>query len=183
MKARRLRVSTDALLWAAWIESRLDRLTSFVSWIWLALIALIVLTVVMRYVFGSGRIEFEELEWHLYAVGFLMGIVACASHDRHVRVDVFRERMMPRTRAWVDLYGILLFQIPFLALVLWSALPFVADSFAVGERSSAAGGLPYRWVLKTFLPMSMLLLSVATGARLLRVFDSLFGPAAPRSAK
>ena len=176
-------MSADPLRWADRIEARLDRLTSLVSWLWLALIGLIVLTVVLRYAFGSGRVELEELEWHLYAVGFLMGIVACASHDRHVRVDVFRERMMPRTRAWVDLYGILLLQIPFLALVLWSALPFVADSFSVGERSSAAGGLPYRWILKAFLPISMLLLCGATGARLVRVFDSLFGSAASSETK
>jgi len=176
-------VSADPLRWADRIEVRLDRLTSVVSWLWLALIGVIVLTVVLRYVFGSGRIELEELEWHLYAVGFLMGIVACASHDRHVRVDVFRERMMPRTRAWIDLYGILLLQIPFLALVLWSAAPFVADSFTVGERSSAAGGLPYRWILKAFLPISMLLLIVATGARLIRVLDSLFGAAASGATK
>ena len=168
-------MSAESLRWADRIETRMDRLTSLISWVWLALIALIVLTVVLRYAFGSGRIELEELEWHLYAIGFLMGIAACASHDRHVRVDVFRERMMPRTRAWIDLYGILLLQIPFLALVLWSAAPFVADSFAVGERSSAAGGLPYRWILKAFLPISVLLLSAATGARLIRVLDLLFG--------
>ncbi len=161
--------------WALTIEAGLDRVMHVISWVWLALIALIVLTVVLRFVFGIGRIELEELEWHFYAVGFLIGIVACASHDRHVRVDVFRERMKPRTRDWVDLYGILLFQVPFLALVLWSAMPFVADSFAVSERSAAASGLPYRYLLKAFLPFSMLLLSAATGARLIRVFDSLFG--------
>ena len=173
MNPERDRVHANSQRWATSVETRLDALTSLVSWIWLALTALIVLTVVLRYVFGAGRVELEELEWHLYAVGFLMGIVACASHDRHVRVDVFRERMSTRTRAWVDLYGILLLQIPFLALVLWSALPFVVDSFAVGERSAAAGGLPYRWILKAFLPFSMLLLMMATSARLLRALDAL----------
>jgi len=122
-----------------------------------------------------GLIEFEELEWHLYAVGFLVGIFACASHDRHVRVDVFRERMSMRTRAWIDLYGILLLQLPFIALVLWSALPFVADSFVSGEQSAAAGGLPYRWLLKAFLPLSFIMLGMATFSRFLRVLEALFG--------
>jgi TRAP-type mannitol/chloroaromatic compound transport system permease small subunit len=168
-------VGTELSHRAARIEKRLDRVTDVVSWIWLALIAIIVLTVILRFVFGVGRIELEELEWHLYAVGFLTGIVACASHDRHVRVDVFRERMSSRLRAWVDFYGILLLQIPFLALVLWSAAPFVVESFANAERSAAAGGLPYRWALKAFLPVSMAALGVATAARLLRVFEALFG--------
>jgi TRAP-type mannitol/chloroaromatic compound transport system permease small subunit len=160
---------------AARVERLIDETARLVSWIWLALIALIVATVVLRYVFGSGRIELEELEWHLYAVGFLMGIVACASRDRHVRVDVFRERMSARTRNWIDLYGLLLLQLPFLVLVLWSAFPFVAESFDVAERSAAAGGLPYRWFLKAFLPLSFSMLVLSTGARLARVFDALFG--------
>ena len=27
----------------------------------------------MRYLFGEGRVEFEEIQWHLYAIGFLLG--------------------------------------------------------------------------------------------------------------
>jgi TRAP-type mannitol/chloroaromatic compound transport system permease small subunit len=175
-------VPSDSILIARRIEARLDWLAGCISWIWLALIALIVLTVVLRYVFGAGRIDLEELQWHFYAVGFLSGLFACAAHDRHVRVDVFRERMSPRTRAWVDLYGILLLQIPFLALVLWSAVPFVIESFIVNEQSASAGGLAYRWILKAFLPISIVLLAIATSTRLLRVLDALFGRQASEGA-
>jgi len=156
------------------VEAVLDRITGALSWVWLALIAVIVAAVVLRYAFGLGRIELEELQWHLYALGFLMGLVACATRDRHVRVDVLRERMSQRMRDWVDLYGILLLQLPFLVLVSWSALPFVADSFAVGERSASAGGLPFRWLLKSVLPISFALLFVATLAQLVQVWRRLF---------
>lgn len=155
-------------------EAGLNRIAAVFSWVWLALIAVIVVAVVLRYAFGIGLIELEELQWHLYALGFLVGLVACATRDRHVRVDVLRERMSPRTRSWVDLYGILLLQIPFLVLVFWSALPFVADSFAVGERSASAGGLPFRWLLKSVLPISFALLFVATLAQLVHVWRRLF---------
>jgi len=157
------------------IESLLNRLTEASSWIWLALIAVIATAVVLRFVFGIGRIELEELQWHLYAAGFLMGLVACATRDRHVRVDVLREKMSPRTRDWVDLYGMLLLQIPFLILVIVSALPFVADSFSVGERSASAGGLPFRWILKSMLPFTFVLLCLTTLSRLARVWRRLFG--------
>ncbi len=156
------------------IEATLDRITAALSWVWLALISVIVLAVVLRYVFGIGLIQLEELQWHLYALGFLMGLVACTTRDRHVRVDVLRERMSQRTRDWVDLYGILLLQLPFLVLVFWSALPFAADSFAVGERSASAGGLPFRWLLKSVLPLSFVLLGVATLSQLVRVWRRLF---------
>jgi TRAP-type mannitol/chloroaromatic compound transport system permease small subunit len=159
---------------AARIEAVLDRITAAFSWVWLALISVIVVAVVLRYVFGIGLIELEELQWHLYAFGFLMGLIACTTRDRHVRVDVLRERMSPRMRNWVDFYGILLLQLPFLVLVLWSGLPFVADSFAVGERSVSAGGLPFRWLLKSVLPLSFALLCAATSSQLVHVWCRLF---------
>jgi len=155
-------------------ERWVARIAEIASWIWLALLLLIVGTVILRYALGIGRIELEELQWHLYAIGFLIGIAACAVHDRHVRVDVFRERMGKRARAWVDLYGTLLLVLPFLALVLWSALPFVAESFASSERSAAAGGLPHRWLLKATLPLAFFLLGIAALGRLLRAARSLF---------
>jgi len=169
---------------AGGIDRLVDRLAGALSWIWLALIAVIVASVVLRFGFGGGRVELEELQWHLYAVGFLFGIVACARHDRHVRVDVLRERMAPRTRAWIDLYGILLLQLPFVVLVLWSAWPLVVSSFETGERSDAAGGLPFRWILKAALPLAFGLLALATASRLRKLGRTLFGgdhdPTGPR---
>jgi len=160
------------------VERGLDRLVGATSWIWLVLVGVILAGVLLRVVFGIGRIELEELQWHLYAVGFLVGIVGCAIHDRHVRVDVFREGMSLRRRDWVDLYGLLLFQLPFLLLVCWSGVPLVFDSFATGERSGSAGGLPFRWILKGALPLAFGCLLAATGARTYTVARRLFD--APR---
>ena len=75
---------------ASRVEAGLDRIAAAFSWVWLALITVIVVAVVLRYAFGIGLIELEELQWHLYALGFLVGLVACATRDRHVRVDVLR---------------------------------------------------------------------------------------------
>lgn len=164
---------SDAML--SRTERVIDWIANALSWVWLALIGIIGAAVVLRFAFGIGRIELEELQWHLYAVGFLAGIFGCAVHDRHVRVDVLRERFAPRARDWIDLYGILLLQLPFIALVLWSAWPWLVESFATGERSAAAGGLPLRWILKGVLPLSFLLLGLATLSQLARVSRRLFG--------
>ncbi|MBK7950119.1 MAG: TRAP transporter small permease subunit [Deltaproteobacteria bacterium] len=164
------------------VDAMLDRLVSATSWLWLVLAGVIVGGVVLRTLFGISRIELEELQWHLHAVGFLVGIVGCAVFDRHVRVDVFREGMDARRRDWVDLYGLLLFQLPFLALVLWSAVPLVAESYATAERSTSAGGLGGRWLFKSALPLTTVLLIAATLAATRRVARRLFGrPRAPRS--
>ena len=64
---------------ASRVEAALDRLTAALSWVWLALISVIVVAVVLRYAFGIGLIELEELQWHLYSFGLLMGLVACTT--------------------------------------------------------------------------------------------------------
>ena len=67
----------------------------------------------------------------------------------------------PRTRAWIELYGLVLLFFPFVALVLVYAIPFVGYSFAVAEVSDSPGGLPFRWVIKSVLPIGMALLLLA----------------------
>jgi len=161
--------------WSLRIERSLARLERAVSWIWVVLLGVIVINVTSRYVFGQGRIEFEELQWHLYSVGFLAGIVAGVGTDAHVRVDVLRERWTVRTQAWIEWYGLLLFFFPFVATVLFFGVPFVASSFAASEVSVSAGGLPYRWAIKGALTAGFALAGIAGFARLLRVRALLFG--------
>ena len=156
-------------------RSFFGRIARGLSWVWLALMAVIVLNVTMRYLFGEGRIEFEEAQWHLYAVGFLIGLSACMDTDNHVRVDLFHERMGLRGQAWVELYGLLLLFFPFVLAMLVFSLPFVAYAFAIGEVSDAPGGLPFRWVIKAFVPLGMALLLLAGLARLSRACSYLFG--------
>ena len=148
-----------------------------VSWIWLLLLGTIVFNVVLRYVFGEGRIELEEIQWHLYSTGFLLGIGYTFQADGHVRVDVVHERLGPRMQAWLELYGILLCVLPFTALVLIYAVPFIRSSYALSEVSVSPGGLPFRWLIKSMLFVGFLLLLLAAISRLSRVWAFLFGRA------
>ena len=91
------------------VDPLLDRIGNAASWIWVVLLVVIVCNVVLRYALAEGRIEFEEIQWHLYSVGFMLGLGYALQHDAHVRVDVLHERFRPTTRAWIDLYGIILF--------------------------------------------------------------------------
>ena len=165
------------------IDRLVRRIGDAISWIWLALLGVIALNVTLRYAFGSGRIELEELQWHLYSVGFLLGIPYAFAADAHIRVDVLRERMSARTQAWIELYGILLLLLPFVALVVLFAVPFVGESWSSGEISPSPGGLPLRWLIKSALLVGFALLGLASMSRLLRVCSLLFGsprPAGPR---
>ena len=156
------------------IDTWLDRIGRALSWVWFALLIVIVVNVAARYLFGEGRVEFEEIQWHLYSGGFLLGLGYAYSTDSHVRVDVIHERLSHRHKAWVELYGILLLLLPFIALILTFSIPFVIDSFRFAEISQAPGGLPYRWAIKAMLPLGFSLLLLATLARLHRVWTFLF---------
>jgi len=161
------------------LSRRLDgwirRIGDAVSWIWVLLVAVVVANVVLRYAFGEGRIEFEELQWHLYALGFLTALSYALQSDDHIRIDFLRTRFSVRFQAWVELYGILLLLYPFLALVLFHSVPFIAHSFAQHETSAAPGGLPFRWLMKSSLFAGFALLGLAATSRLLRVSARLFG--------
>lgn len=144
------------------------------SYLWLVLLFVIVSNVLMRYVFNEGRIELEELQWHLYSIGFLLGMSYAYQADVHIRVDLLHERFSPELKAWTELYGILLLLLPFIALVLIYSVQFVTSSFLVGEVSPSPGGLPYRWTMKAILPLGFALLLLTVFARLLRVWSLLF---------
>lgn len=160
------------------ISRSLDRLLvkvgQWASWLWLLLLFIIVINVILRYVFGEGRIEFEEIQWHIYATGFLLGLGYAYQKDAHIRVDVIHERLSPRTRAWIDLYGIALLLLPFIGVILIHCWPFVLHSYHLGEVSQAPGGLPYRWAIKATLPLGFCFLLLAVLSRLSRIWSFLF---------
>ena len=157
------------------IETVTQRFGEWVSWIWILLLGVVVLNVVMRYLFGEGRIEFEEIQWHLYSIGFLMGLSYGVTTDSHIRVDLFREKMDARLQAWIELYGILLLLLPFISLVVIYAVPFVEYSITTAERSESPAGLSHRWLIKSMLLMGFIFLGLATLARLSRLSCYLFG--------
>jgi TRAP-type mannitol/chloroaromatic compound transport system permease small subunit len=156
------------------IEPLIAQIGRFTGWLWMVLLAVIVGNVTLRYVVGEGYVQLEELQWHIYATGFLLGLAYALQTDSHIRVDVLHERWPARTQAWVELYGILLLLLPFIALVLVYGVPFAWSSYVMNEISQAPGGLPMRWIVKAMLPLGFALLLLATLARLSRIWVFLF---------
>ena len=63
--------------------------------------------------------------------------------------------------------GVLLL-LPFLSLVFYHGLDFVYQSWRINERSIAPAGLPWRWLIKTLIPVTMGLMIIAALNRLFR---------------
>lgn len=138
-----------------------------VSWLVLAMVLLIFYDIAMRYLLSTGFFNFshssgalQELQWHFFALIFLLGGAYTLKHDEHVRVDIFYQSrwMNPSRRAWVNLIGSTLFLIPFCLIVIISSYPFVYDAYLHQEISSDAGGLSHRYLLKAAIPLGFTLL-------------------------
>ena len=137
-----------------------ERVGRGIAWLTTALVLVVCCDVFVRYFLKRSVVAVQELEWHLFSLIFLIGAAYTLKYDKHVRVDVLYSRFSPRAQAWVNLVGSLLFLLPFCIIIIWSAHPFVANAFRLGETSPDPGGLPARWVLKAAIPVGFALLLI-----------------------
>ena len=162
------------------VSKKIDKLVLSVcgvfNWIWIALLIVIIGNVILRYAFSQGMIELEELQWHLYAIGWLMGLSSTFIVDGHVRVDVLHANLPYKAKVWLELIGLLLLFLPFVCFVMYYSIDFVELSWTTNERSTSANGLPARWIVKGFLFFSFALLCLSGISRLIRTIASLWLP-------
>lgn len=125
-------------------------------------------------VFGSTLLQ--ELEWHSHTVLFTLVLGFGYIWNTHVRVDLIRERLHFRKKAWLEFIGLTIFLIPFCSTVVYFAFVYAYDSWAIGEISASLVGLAHRWVIKTILAIGLVIAVVAGIAVWLQVAVVLFGP-------
>ncbi|MFH1116817.1 MAG: TRAP transporter small permease subunit [Pseudomonadota bacterium] len=141
-----------------WIDALNGLVGRGVAWITFLLVIVVFFNVILRYVFNKSFVSTQELEWHLFAVIFLLGAGCTLLYDGHVRVDIIYQRLGPKGQAWVNLLGVLFFLIPGCLLVIHTSLQFVDNSISIMEGSPDPGGIPYRFILKSAIPVGFVLL-------------------------
>ena len=146
------------------------------AWMALPLMAFTVVDVVGRRLFNIGSTTLQEWEWHFHTVLFAACFGFAYIRNAHVRVDLLRARWSARTKAWMELLGIVLFLLPYLGLLGFYAWSFVSMSYAQNEISSAVDGLGHRWIIKSALLLMVALLVLACAGIVLRKMIFLFGP-------
>ena len=139
-----------------------------ISWLSVLLIAIIVIQVFLRYVFGIIFIQLEELQWHLYAVIIMFGLSYSMVNHSHVRVDIARIHFSTTLQRKIEIIGIIFLMLPFIFIVIDYGWDLAYEAFRVNERSDSPEGLHYRWVIKGVLPVSFFLLLLACISRLIR---------------
>jgi TRAP-type mannitol/chloroaromatic compound transport system permease small subunit len=155
------------------IDNIILRIGHTLMWANVIVIFVIILQVVLRYGFGHGLVLLEELQWHFYAVAFMFGLSYAVMTDSHVGMDLVYERLSPKWQCRWDIFGILILLLPFACLIFYYSLDFVHEAWRLNERSVAPQGLPWRWAIKSVLPISFALLILATISRLVRTISTL----------
>ena len=151
-------------------EKIIKKIGDICSWLSFILVILISLDVFLRYVFNFSSASLYELEWHMFAVIFMVGSSLTLQKDEHVRVDVFYNKFSDKGKNIINLIGNIIFLLPFSLIIFYTSIPFVEDSFKILESSPDPGGLPFRFLIKSIIPISFLLLAVQG---VLNVFKNL----------
>jgi TRAP-type mannitol/chloroaromatic compound transport system permease small subunit len=165
------------------LEKLFDRFSNLMGWIagFLNLVMLVNVfyDAIMRYFFNTGSIALQEMEWHLFSIVFLFGMAYTLKEDGHVRVDILYDYFSPRWKAIVNIGGALLLLIPLSLLITEVSFLYVLEAFTSGEISGDPGGLSYRWLIKSVIPVSFVFLIISAIGFVLHNINIFRGIEAP----
>ncbi|WP_174377773.1 TRAP transporter small permease subunit [Sulfurospirillum arcachonense] len=161
------------------LERAFDKFADFIGNITGILMVLMMINVffdvIMRYFFNTGSIGMQEMEWHLFSIVFLLGVSYSLKEDGHVRVDVIYDNLNYKKKAIINIVGTFIFLIPFALLIGFGSLEFVQESFQTAEISGDPGGLTHRWIIKSFVPASMVLLCIVAVGFIIKNINMYLG--------
>ncbi len=130
------------------------------AWLSLAIVLVCFTVVVQRYVFATTQLWMQDL--YVWMNGAMFTAVAgfALLRNDHVRVDIFYRPATLRSKAIIDLIGVVLFLLPFCWIVWVYAFPFVSRSWRILEGSANYGGMPGLFILKSFILAFVVLLAL-----------------------
>lgn len=137
-----------------YINKLSEKTGKIVAWLSTILVLLVCYDVAQRYIFKTTTVAFLDAEKYLFAIMFLMGASYTLKHNAHVRVDVFYAKAVPKSRAWIDFLGGVLFLVPFCLMMIYVGVKYTLVSWGYNEGSPEPGGLPARYIIKSFIPIS-----------------------------
>lgn len=158
------------------LHKLLERVADASGWLLIVLMAVTCVDVAFRKfgVVGFPYTQAQELEWHLHTAIFSLWLGYNYVVNAHPRVDSYTDKLGFRRKAWIELFGCLVFALPYTAVLLWYGWDFVRTAWVFNESSDAALGLPYRWIPKGIMYLGFWLLLVGIASVLLRLIAFLF---------
>ena len=159
------------------LDTVIERIGRVTGWCSLAIVLVMAYNVLLRYFFRTGSVAMQELEWHLMTPICMLGLSYAILKDGHVQVDILYGRFPERVQRIIQFLSTVLV-VAVIAILLKLSIPYVLQSYNIGEKSPDPGGLTRRWVLKSMLPIGFALLLVQSVAAMLRASIPLLDPSA-----
>jgi TRAP-type mannitol/chloroaromatic compound transport system permease small subunit len=156
------------------IDAINDRLGRLVYWLVLFAVLISAANAIVRKAFNMSSNAFLEIQWYLFAGIFLLSAGYTLLNNEHVRIDVVSSRFSRRTQVKMEIFGFLVFMLPFVALTLRLGVPFFYQGFVSGEMSSNAGGL-VRWPVYILIPLGFFFLGLQAISELIKRVAYLMG--------
>lgn len=144
---------------ASAIDTFIDKFGMVAAWTSFTLVLVMATNVLLRYMFSTGSVWAQELEWHLLVPISLLGMSYALRHGEHVRVDIFFSKYAERTKILLEIATALISFVVCLIVIRLSIF-YVAQSWNYGEGSANPGGIPYRYILKAFIPFGFFLFAL-----------------------
>jgi TRAP-type mannitol/chloroaromatic compound transport system permease small subunit len=142
---------------AAGIDAFVDLVGRATSWLALGIALVMGANVLLRYAFSYGFIWAQELEWHIFVPICLFGMSYALLHGEHVRVDVVYQYFSERSKLRVELITQLI-SMAFCIIVIKLSIPYVYQSWSIGEGTANPGGIEYRYIVKSLIPIGFAVL-------------------------
>ncbi|WNO09081.1 TRAP transporter small permease subunit [Teredinibacter sp. KSP-S5-2] len=141
------------------IDSVNTKIGQTLSWL-CVLMAITVGIVVCLRAYGIGSIALQESVTYMHATLFLLCLAYTAKENGHVRVDIWYRKASRIKQTWIDVFGTILFQLPFAVFISVISWDMVMRSWADGEVSADPGGIPAVYLLKTLIPIAGALIAL-----------------------
>jgi TRAP-type mannitol/chloroaromatic compound transport system permease small subunit len=139
------------------IDNFIDAVGRVTAWSSFALAAVMGGNVLLRYVFHTGTVWSQELEWHLMAPICLFGMSYALRHGEHVRVDVMFAGFTQHNKYFVEFVSSLILM-AISVIIIWLSINYVMQSWSIAEGSANPGGIPARYLLKSLIPIGFALM-------------------------
>ena len=160
---------------ADWIDRVNAAIGRSVAWLGLFVVLVQFLVVLLRYGFGIGSIWATESIIYAHAALFMLAAAWTLREGGHVRVDVFYAEASPRRKALIDLAGALFLLLPFMLVLAWLSMPYVARSWSILETSRETSGIPAVFLLKTLIPLFAVMMALQGVSQAIRAAHVLSG--------
>ena len=133
------------------------RIGRWLSWLILVAVIISATNAIIRKLFDTSSNAWLEMQWVLFGAVFLLCTPWTLLSNEHIRIDIVSNLFKKRTRDWIDVFGHVVFLLPFTIVMLIVSIPFARTSFLLNEQSANAGGLP-QWPAKMLIPLGFALL-------------------------